>query len=307
MKLYYGNELPDLAGCVVSLGTFDGCHNGHRRVLRRAVAQARTLGVPCVVLTYREHPLKTIAPDKAPSALQDVHQRLLSLQALGVDAVCLRSFTPQEASTEPDVFVKRLVAAMDVRAVVLGRSNAFGKGGHGTPVFLEKEGKRYGFSVEIVDTLRIGGEKITSTAIRNHLEAGRMSAANAMLGYDYALEGDIVRGKQLGRTIGFPTINVELPKDRQFPKFGVYAGWADVAGSSRPCVMNIGIKPTVQGSSPLLEAHLLHYSGNLYDLSANVRIHAFLRPEKKFASVDELQNAIATDVIKAKHIIFGRS
>lgn len=303
MKLYVGNGYHRLEGCVVALGTFDGCHNGHRRVLRRAAAIAGRRGVPFAVWTYREHPLALIAPEKAPKSLQSVEQRLASFQEMGADAVFLRSFTRAEADTEPEAFARHLAEDVGAGGVVVGRTNTFGKGAKGTPVFLEKQGERLGFTVDIVDTVRIGSRKVTSSAIRARLEAGDMRAAAAMLGRDYSLEGEIIRGKQFGRTMGFPTINVRLPEGRQLPRYGVYAGWAEVAGESRPCVMNIGVRPTVDGKRPTLEAYLLDYRGNLYDQSAVVRIHQFIRPEKKFASTEALQNAIAAAVREARRIL----
>ncbi len=303
MRLFTGSVLPLIDQCVVALGMFDGCHNGHLRVLRCAAERAREMGCPCLVWTYASHPMALLAPERAPLPLQSVSQRLSSLEAAGVDAVALRPFTRAEAAVEPEVFLRRLHERMGMRAIALGRSNTFGKNAKGTPVLLQDEGQKRGFLVDIVDTLRFGTENVTSTAVRKHLEEGNMRVAAAMLGRCYALEGAIVPGRKLGREIGFPTINVALPERRLIPKRGVYAGWADVAGGRYPCVLNLGIKPTVGGQTLSLEAFLLDFEGNLYGKQASVSFFQYIRAERRFSNVDQLVEAIRRDAAKAKSIL----
>ncbi len=303
MKLYTGGALPVIGPCVLCLGMFDGFHNGHRRVVEAAKRKAAGMRCPCVIWTYARHPLELIAPERAPRMLQSISQRLRAIESFGVDCVCVRPFTREEADTEPEDFIRRVADRVGMRAIVLGRSNTFGKAARGTPAMLEKEGQARGFGVEIVDTLKLGSERVTSSVIRQMLAGGEMRVASAMLGRCYAIEGDVVAGRRIGRGMGFPTINVSLPERVLLPRRGVYAGWADIGGKARPCVLNLGTKPTVGGENLTLEAYLLDYSANLYGMRASIRFFQFIRPERRFSGVDALREAIRLDERRARYII----
>lgn len=305
MNLYTGGQLPVLDRAVVAMGMFDGCHNGHKRVLRAARRMAARKGCPFVVWTYSAHPLKLLHPKSAPLLLQDKGDRIRSMAAEGVDILCLNTFDRTMAETPAEEFIRYLHTRFQVEGVVLGRSHTFGARAQGNPSLMRYLGGQLGFAVEMVETMTLDGEAVHSSAIRAHLQSGQMRRAAAMLGRGYAFSGRIQQGQQMGRKLGFPTINMRIPKDRLIPKFGVYAAHADIDGKAYPCILNLGVKPTVGGGDTLLEAHLLRYSGDLYGEPVHVRLFQFLRPERKFPSVDALKEQIAKDTQEVERIFFG--
>jgi riboflavin kinase/FMN adenylyltransferase len=301
MRLLTGNPLAwelDLpGGSAVSIGVFDGVHQGHRLVLRRLVATAAELAATPAVLTFDPHPLEVVAPDAAPKLLTTVEQRVEVLAELGIELVGvlpfveIRDLTPQAFARE--VLADRLVA----RHVVVGSDFRFGKDREGTAGLLASLGEQLGFSVEPVELLaERDGEVVSSTRIRRLVASGAVEEAAEVMGRPHELRGRVIHGDSRGHSIGYPTANLHIPERMAIPADGVYAAWAMVEGKAWPAVVNIGVRPTFGVSSRTVEAHLLGFSGDLYGSQVALRFVSRLRDERRFGGVDELVEQLQGDV-----------
>lgn len=280
----------------LALGVFDGVHVGHRAVIARAVQAARKEGGKSFVVTFSPHPIRVIAPGKAPAALlATLDEKAAVLKALGVDGLLVIHFDMDFANMEAENFVRKLLTA-DVRTVVVGEDWRFGRKRAGDVAMLRRMGAELGFRLEAVPPVMWDGERISSTRIRQAIRDGNFRAVAEMLGRPYEISGTVIEGRKLGRELGFPTANLTLG-ERQTPRDGVWA--VEVDGGMKG-VANLGTRPTVGGTGRLLEVHLLDFSGDLYGKQMRVQFKKFLRPEKKFGSVDELREQIAQDAQQAR-------
>ncbi len=294
-------DLPALdAPLHLALGVFDGVHTGHQEVIRRAVDAARREGGLAGVLTFDPHPIRVIAPSKAPSSLlATLGHKADIVGGLGVDLFIPLRFDPEFASMEADRFLDLLLAA-PVRTISVGEDWRFGKGRHGDTELLQSRAATSGFRLEAVPPVMIDGERVSSTRIRQAIRDGNLSAAATLIGRPYSVCGNVVHGRQLGRTIGFPTANVATG-DAQLPPDGVWAVTALLPDDSlRQGVANLGIRPTVDGTARSLEVHLFDFSGDLYGAGLEIWFVDFLRVEKKFADVPALQRQIEADAVRAR-------
>ncbi len=286
----------------LAIGMFDGVHLGHRAVIEAAVQSARRCGGTAAVLTFSPHPSVIFRPAQPTRLIMDLANKARVLHRLGVDALVVQPFTPEFAQLAAEEFIPWLKQrAPQLAAIYVGENFRFGRGRKGDIALLVAEGRKHGLTVFSAPRVNFDGEPISSTRIRALLEAGDVAAANALFGYSYFAEGPVVPGKRLGRTIGFPTLNVAWAPDLR-PRFGVYV--VRVAGAKSvtalPGVANYGLRPTVeQAVEPLLEAHVLgecpFETGDL----VTVKWLRFLRPEKKFSGVEELRAQIAKDRAEA--------
>ncbi|MDB6167559.1 MAG: riboflavin biosynthesis protein RibF [Verrucomicrobia bacterium] len=282
----------------LAIGMFDGVHLGHRAVIEAAVQSARRSGGTAAVLTFLPHPSTLFRPEHPTRLIMDQANKARVLHRLGVDAMITQPFTREFAQVEAEGFVPWLKQrAPALAAIYVGENFRFGKGRRGDIALLVAEGRKHGVHVFSAPRVNLDGEPISSTRIRALLEAGDVSAANALFGYSYFAEGPVVPGKRLGHTIGFPTLNVAWAPDLR-PRFGVYV--VRVLGAKAvealPGVANYGLRPTVeQAHEPLLEAHLLVPCPFVAGDHVTVKWLRFLRPEQKFAGVEELRAQIARD------------
>ena len=280
----------------LALGVFDGVHVGHRAVIARAVEAARKEGGKAFVVTFDPHPIRVIAPEKAPaSLLATLDEKAAVLKALGVDGLLVIHFDMAFAKMDAEEFVRKLLAA-DVRTVAVGEDWRFGSKRSGDVAMLRRMGGELGFQLEAVPPVMWDGERISSTRIRQAIRDGNFDAVEEMLGRPYELSGTVIEGRKLGRGLGFPTANLRLG-ERQTPRDGV---WAVKVDGVRKGVANLGTRPTVDGGERLLEVHLLDFSGDLYGKELRVRFEKFLRPERKFGSLDELREQIGRDAEEAR-------
>ena len=291
-------------GCVVAIGTFDGVHLGHQKLISRAVELAKEKSVPSVVFTFRNHPLSVLAPEREPLSLSPVEERRRVFAALGVDFVIEEPFTAELAALSAEGFLSFLVERLAPKAVVIGANFSFGAGGLGTPEFLTQRGKELGFSVEAAPLLFLDGDRVSSTRIRALLAAGEVRPAGELLGHPFAIAGVVEHGDERGRKLGFPTVNITPVKGQALPADGVYAvrilcpdgtEWSGVA--------NVGDNPTFGGDPLRIEAHLLDFSGDLYDRRIVVHFIERLREERKFPSAEALVRQIREDERKARKIL----
>lgn len=283
----------------LAIGMFDGVHLGHRAVIEPAVRAARAMGGVSAVLTFWPHPSVLFRPDNPTRLIQDTARKTAILATLGVDAVIVERFTLEFAAIEAEDFLPWLKARLPrLAAVYVGENFRFGRRRRGDVALLAESGRAHGVAVISAPRLSLHGEPVSSTRIRAHLEAGEIEAANALLGYAYSADGVVVGGKHLGRTIGFPTLNLAWAPDLR-PRLGVYAvrvSGPKAPGAVLPAVANYGLRPTVEtATEPKLEIHVL--GGCPFDAGDAIAVdwRHFLRPEMRFASLDELRAQIARD------------
>ena len=292
-------------GSVACIGAFDGLHLGHRALVGRAVARARSLGVPAVALSFEPLPREFFAKDVKPPRLMLPRAKLLGLRDLGCDSVGLLRFNATLASMPAEDFVREvLVGQLTAREVWVGPGFRFGKGRTGDIELLQAMGEAHGFVAHSIEPVHCGdGERVSSTRIRAALSAGDFDAASRLLGRPYAIGGHVVHGKQLGRTLGYPTANLRF--GNKMPALrGIYATWVHgVAGHPWPSVSSFGTRPTVDGVEPLLEAHLFDFAGDLYGRRIDVEFVARLRDEEKFPDLDALVVQMRRDDAQARAIL----
>jgi riboflavin kinase/FMN adenylyltransferase len=301
--------IPDLAtlpGPVyLAIGVFDGVHLGHRSVLLRALADARSGGGSAVAVTFDPHPAKILRPAGAPRLLTASAHKLRLIGALGIESILVIPFTPEFAATPPEDFVLALHAACrPLREICVGHEWSFGRGRAGNLEMLRQMGDRLGFDEIGVPAVQVDGEIVSSTAIRGAVETGDLVRASRLLGRDYSILGTVVRGDQIGRSLGFRTANLSAHNE-QFPPNGVYAVTA--LWNERPLkgVVNLGLRPTIASATGerILELHLLDFDEDIYGEDIEVTFRHCLRPEQKFSSLDALKTQIAQDVAEARRVL----
>lgn len=282
----------------LAIGMFDGVHLGHQAVVSAAVNAARREGGVAAVLTFWPHPSRIFRPDDPVRQIQQPGQRARHLLALGVDAVITEPFTREFAQLEAEEFLPHLRRALPrLTTVYVGENWAFGRGRRGTVALLVQQARAAGVRVFSAPRVNFDGEPVSSTRIRGHLEAGEPDRANELLGYTYEAEGRVTAGRRLGRTLGFPTLNVPWSPDLR-PRFGVYVVRIRGGGNEMrlPAVANYGVRPTVEtGAEPQLEVHVIGACPFGEGDAVVVEWLAFLRAEQRFPSVEALGRQIAAD------------
>lgn len=295
---------------VIALGTFDGLHLGHTDVINTARDYAERSGLKLAVFTFSNHPLALIRPDLVPVRIISAEEKIKLLESFGVDYLINIPFTEDFAALSPDEFLDRL-ACFNYRCLVVGENFTYGFLGSGKTETLERSGRKNGFDVIVRPLVKMNGNIVSSTGIRNLIQAGHIEYANRMLGRAYAITGKIAHGEQRGRKLGFPTANIELLHgEMAVPAPGVYAVTASIEGSIYEGMGNIGNNPTFNDvEHARLEVNLFNCSGDLYGKTMSVQFHKYIRAEKKFSGVEELcrqieedKNAIKTYFLNKKQL-----
>lgn len=305
MQLYHAfDDLPSFSqGCWVSIGNFDGVHLGHQAVLLRLVEKARSAGVPSVVLTFENHPSTILRPEKTPQQISSLLHRLKLIEQCGVDGVLLLKFTEQFAQQTAEEFLEALRVRAPFHGLILGYDSVIGKNRQGDRQLVEKHAQKMGFSVEYLAPLEIDGKTVSSTRIRQTIQSGELTQAQKLLGRSLTFIGSITEGKGIGKTLGFPTANMELGSSC-IPPYGVYAVHLCKGSQTFSGVANLGLAPTMgERASPILETFLFHCDQTFYGEEVEVKLEHFIRPEKKFRSKEELTAQIAEDVSSAKELL----
>lgn len=286
----------------LALGVFDGVHVGHRAVIEAARQQVESHGGNCVVVTFDPHPIRVLAPERAPrQLLASLDHKARLLEKIHVDALLALPFTREFAQISATDFIESLVRHQNVATIAVGEDWRFGKGREGDVFFLRRIGERLGFQVIALPPVMHQGERISSTRIRQSIRDGAMTNAAEMLGRPYGIEGLVVKGQQLGRTLGFPTANIALGEE-QLPPDGVWAVRGHGDGHAWQGVANLGNRPTVDGLTRVFEVHLFDHDSDLYGKMLEVEFVKHLRPEQKFPSLDALREQIAKDVTAAREV-----
>lgn len=317
-----------LTPTAVAIGNFDGLHRGHQQVIQPAMNFSRRqeggeendFTPHLTVVTFDPHPQEYFS-GKSRQLLTPLPEKIQQLSSWGIEQLVLLPFNRELAVLSPEDFVGQiLVRQLQAKTISVGQDFCFGKQRSGTSTDLQAIAARFGIPVAIVPNYNHEGERISSSAIRQALSEGNVKRAQMLLDRPYTLVGTVVKGQQLGRTIGFPTANIQLPENKFLPRLGVYAVRAfiegekqEVGGKRFECgscllplatgVMNLGYRPTVNGTELTVEVHLFDWSGDLYGKAIAVQLAEFIRPEQKFASLDELKAQIAADAAKARCLL----
>ncbi len=292
-------------GSVVCIGAFDGLHLGHRALIDRVIAHAREKHLKAVCLSFEPLPREYFGQNDPPPRITLPRMKLEALRSTGLDKVGLLRFGPSLASMSAEDFVDHfLVNRLHAKEVWVGEDFRFGKGRRGDLSMLQSLGKQYGFTANSIAPIVHDGERISASAIREHLLRGELEIAARLLGRPYAIAGRVVRGKQLGRKLGYPTANLRF-HGKKPALSGIYATWVHGVGSKPwPSVSSLGTRPTVDGSEPLLEAHLFDFNGDLYSRRIEIEFVAKLRDELKFDSLDALIAQMNLDAARARLVLF---
>lgn len=290
----------------VTIGKFDGVHQGHRAVIARLRAAAEAQGLKAAVVTFDRNPLALLAPERCPESLVSVRQKLGLLATTGIDAALLLPFDRALASLPPETFVREvLVDALGARVVLVGSDFRFGARGAGDVALLERLGREHGFTVEIIDDVRPEGERrVSSTWIRELLAAGDVEHAAELLGHTPTVSGIVVHGAARGRELGYPTANLSPESEGLIPADGVYAGWLTDAGTRYPAAISVGNNPTFEGvPRKQVEAYVLDRELDLYDHLVEVEFVGRIRGMVAFDSIDALITRMGEDVEVARKLL----
>ena len=279
----------------LTIGSFDGMHRGHQALIAAMQAAARPQGAACGLLTFHPHPRAVLRPDKPVASITSLAQRLKLYARAGLDFTIVHPFTRQTAQTEPEAFMDQLKEHLALTDLWIGPDFALGRNRRGDVPFLKAYGAQIGVTVHVVEEFRWEGIPVRSSRIRQALTRGQVEWANIWLGRFFSIAGVIVHGDQRGRLLGFPTANLSVSENRVHPADGVYAAWATVEGTRHPAVVNIGVRPTVNGRNRIIEAHLIGFDGDIYGRCLELAFVTRLRDEMKFPDLDALKAQIARD------------
>lgn len=295
-------------GTALTIGNFDGVHLGHQHLVRFLIERASAMGLRAGAVTLYPDPVRVLRPQLPMQYLTSLEERLELLRDLGLDLVVPLTFTSELAETAPRAFVSILREELDMRLLVMGPDNAFGRNREGSPEAMAELGKELGFEIALMPA-PLSSEQVTvsSTAIRNALAGGDLPAVEALLGRRYSLRGPVVHGDHRGRTLGFPTANIGVTADRALPAFGVYATWAFVGETRRQSASSIGVRPQFDGEHPSVETFIFDFEEDLYDQTLRIELVQRLRPELKFESVEALVEQMHADVALSREILTGQS
>jgi riboflavin kinase/FMN adenylyltransferase len=301
MRVFRGFSRPVPGPSAVAIGNFDGVHRGHAALLMRLVDAARQAGLPATILTFEPHPREFFAPESAPARLSTLREKLELLADAGVEQVMVCRFNAGFAALSAQQFIDSvLVAGLRTRHLIIGDDFRFGKARVGDFSLLQSAGAVAGFSVEAMSSVTVDGERASSSAVRKALAAGDMAQAASLLGRPYVIDGNVRHGDKIGRQLGFATANIRI-KHNPLPMSGVFA--VEVAGlgdKPLPGVANLGIRPTLGGTRPLLEVHLFDFDRDIYGAHLSVRFVHKLRNEQRFPNFDALKAQIAADAMAAR-------
>ncbi|MEI6207151.1 MAG: bifunctional riboflavin kinase/FAD synthetase [Desulfuromonadales bacterium] len=305
MRIVTGQEIfnKNFEKSVVTIGNFDGVHRGHVEILRHMKTRARTLDLPAVVVTFEPHPLKILAPDKAPELITTFDQKAELISASGIDCLVVVPFTTDFSRTSADDFVRNtLCDALGMRHIVIGHDYAFGRGREGNYMTLEKIGAERGFTLEDMNPIGESGIIFSSSLVRRMVAGGDMESASKILGRYHMISGIVVHGRKIGQTLGFPTANISTFNEL-IPPDGVYAVMVSLDGQQVTGACNIGRNPTFGGGIHSIEVFLLDFSGQIYDREISVCFVQKLRDIMRFADTSALMSAIGQDVARTRMIL----
>lgn len=292
-----------LARPVVTIGNFDGVHLGHQELLDRVIKRAGEIGGTSIVMTFEPHPVQVLRPEKAQRRLTSLQEKLGLFQSLGIQVVICIDFTFEFAGLSPEEFIRSILyERIGARVVIVGSNYKFGKDQAGNIELLKEGGKRYGFEVEVLETIEINGLRVSSSRVREHLNRGEVDQAARLMGRHYAIEGIVVPGHHRGVELGYPTANI-YTVDETLPVEGIYAVKVIHGNETIDGVCYIGTQPTFAGEKVGVEVHLFNFDGKLYHEHLRILFIRMIRGERKFDDRESLIRQIKDDVEKAKEVL----
>lgn len=307
MKIYEGlADFTPVKNAVVTSGTFDGVHLGHQKILQRIRALADQQQGETVLITFWPHPRLVLHPeDHQLRLLSTFEEKAQLLRAAGIDHLLTIPFTKEFSNLSSEAFIQKvLIESIQTKTLVIGYDHRFGKNREGGFDYLKANLAQYPFDLEEIAREDVDDVGVSSTKIRKALESGKVEIANEYLGRDYELNGIIIKGQQLGRSIGFPTANIHIPHDyKLIPADGVYAVAVSIEGTRYQGMLNIGNRPTVNGNTRTIEVNIFDFSGDLYDKRVSVFLKSYLRSEVKFEGLESLKAQLGQDRIAALHAL----
>jgi len=291
------------AGSVLTLGNFDGLHLGHRKILRKVTTRAGELNLASIVYTFEPHPQKVLAPGKGPALITSSKDKIALIEETGIDTLIMASFTKDFSATHPKTFVKTiLVERLGAKEIWIGHDYCFGKGKQGSAEYLKELGAKLGFFVGIIPAHKKDGDIVSSSRIRALIADGRVAKANRLLGLEFSITGRVVKGRGVGKKIGFPTANLST-RAELLPAGGVYAGYCVLNDKRLPAVINIGDAPTFKRNRTIVELHILDFKGTIYGKEIKVYFKRRIRGEHLFKDAGRLKARISKDVIRARSML----
>jgi len=309
MRIVTGLEIfnQDFEKSAVTIGNFDGVHKGHVEIFRHLIERGRSLELPTIVVTFEPHPLKVLAPDKAPILITTFRQKAELISATGIDFLVVIPFTSEFSLTTADEFVRNtLCDALGMRHIVIGHDYAFGRGREGNFLTLQKIGAERRFSLEDMNPIGENGSIFSSSLVRRMVADGDVETAAKILGRYHTISGRVVHGREIGKTLGFPTANIATDNEL-IPLDGVYAVMVSVDGEHMKGACNIGLNPTFEGGARTIEVFLLDFSGQIYGKEISLSFVQRLREIRKFNGAAELMLAIDQDVERTRTILTNTS
>jgi riboflavin kinase/FMN adenylyltransferase len=291
---------------IVTIGTFDGVHRGHQVLVGGVVARARATDRLAVLITFHPHPAAVLAPERAPGYLTTPGEKVALLESLGVDLVVLLPFSRELAATPARDFVQSVSGYLRLRELWIGADFALGRNREGDVPYLQALGRELDFDVHVVEPVFSEGQVISSSRIRALLRQGRVEEASLLLGRYPSLSGEVVMGAQRGRTLGFPTANLEVRPERAVPADGVYAVFALLGSERYPAVANVGVRPSFDNGQRTVETHLFDFDRDIYGCDLVVEFVAWLRNELRFGDIDDLVAQIRQDSESAREILMDK-
>ena len=307
MRVYHHiSELTGSSHSIVTIGTFDGVHLGHQKIIKRLVELKKRQGGETVLFTFDPHPRKVLFPDQTDLKLiTTTEEKCTLLQQFGIDHVLVFPFTKEFSQMQASDYVSEIIAkGLKTDTLVIGYDHRFGSNREGNIDTLKALSATYGFKVEEIPAQEINQLNVSSTRIRKAIDEGDVETANQFLGYSFFVTGIVVKGKQLGRTIGYPTANIFIEdKDKLIPKIGVYAVNVEVENKRYKGMLNVGVNPTTDNDNRIkIEVNIFDFDKDIYGASIKVEFVKWIRNEEKFANLEELKRALANDKIACSNV-----
>ncbi len=307
MKIIEGIENIDeeyINPCI-ALGTFDGVHFGHKKVIQGAIDRAKELNGTSIVFTFSPHPLNVVTSTNGPKLINTKDEKIHLLEKMGLDVLIFANFTIEFSELHPEEFIKNILQGiLGVKEIFVGFNYTFGKGGIGNTDYLSKLSEKHGIKINVIPSVKLSNKIVSSTLIRKLVTKGRLDEVKKYLGNEYIVSGRVIKGKQLGTKLGFPTANLKIA-NKVYPPFGVYGVKISIENDEKEYygIMNIGINPTLKLGEHSIEVHIFDFNKNIYNKKIIISLIKFLRNEKKFESKESLIAQITEDVLQWKSIL----
>jgi riboflavin kinase/FMN adenylyltransferase len=306
MKVHYDiNNLPPFKNAVITIGTFDGVHNGHQKIIDALLAEAGKVSGESIIITFHPHPRKIVQPNESLHLINTLQEKIEILEQKKIDHLVVVPFTDEFSELTAEQYIEQfLIARFHPRSIIIGYDHHFGKGRKGNIYLLEKEQEKYNYHLVEIPKHLLNEISISSTKIRNAIRESDITTANKLLGYSFFFEGKVVEGDKIGRTIGFPTANLNYTNDDKIRLGeGVYAVYVNVNGERKKGMLSVGKRPTFNDISEKVEVNIFDFDKTIYGSVIKITVEAFLRQQEKYNSIDALKNQIALDKINAEAIL----